>query len=208
MSFPRYPKYKDGGVDWLGQVVPAHWEIVMLGRLRFLCQIATGDKDTEDATDEGTYPFYVRSQTVERLDSFTVTWFPGRGHGTDRRGWRRCFRQGIGAALHHHAGATAPLLPSCIDNNMMVYVLSGFQQVSGRFLFHYLRENFYKVALEGGAKSTVDSLRRPDVQANLCGRCATGQRRTAAIVAFLDRSGRSPRSTPFVAQSSSGSSSC
>lgn len=26
MSFPRYPQYKDSGVDWLGQV-PAHWEV-------------------------------------------------------------------------------------------------------------------------------------------------------------------------------------
>jgi type I restriction enzyme S subunit len=26
MSFPRYPKYKDSGVEWLGQV-PEHWEV-------------------------------------------------------------------------------------------------------------------------------------------------------------------------------------
>jgi len=26
MSFPRYPQYKDSGVDWLGPV-PAHWEV-------------------------------------------------------------------------------------------------------------------------------------------------------------------------------------
>jgi type I restriction enzyme S subunit len=29
MSFPRYPKYKDSGVEWLGQV-PAHWELAPL----------------------------------------------------------------------------------------------------------------------------------------------------------------------------------
>jgi len=27
MSFPRYPKYKDSGVEWLGEV-PEHWEVV------------------------------------------------------------------------------------------------------------------------------------------------------------------------------------
>ena len=32
MSFPRYEKYKDSGVPWLGEV-PEHWEIVRLGRL-------------------------------------------------------------------------------------------------------------------------------------------------------------------------------
>jgi type I restriction enzyme S subunit len=29
MSFPRYPEYKDSGVEWLGKV-PAHWEIKKL----------------------------------------------------------------------------------------------------------------------------------------------------------------------------------
>ena len=27
MSFPRYPEYKDSGVEWLGKV-PAHWEVI------------------------------------------------------------------------------------------------------------------------------------------------------------------------------------
>ncbi|MEJ7809768.1 MAG: restriction endonuclease subunit S [Gemmatimonadaceae bacterium] len=31
MSFPRYPKYKDSGVEWLGEV-PAHWEVKRLKR--------------------------------------------------------------------------------------------------------------------------------------------------------------------------------
>ena len=30
MSFPRYHKYKDSGVEWLGQV-PAHWEVKRIG---------------------------------------------------------------------------------------------------------------------------------------------------------------------------------
>ena len=40
-------------------------------------------------------------------------------------------------------------------------MMNKFRNVSGPYLFHYFREHFYKVALEGGAKSTVDSLRRP-----------------------------------------------
>ena len=35
MSFPRYPAYKDSGVEWLGDV-PQHWEVV---RVRWLCEI-------------------------------------------------------------------------------------------------------------------------------------------------------------------------
>src|SRR5215210_3541168 len=29
MSFPRYPRYEDSGVEWLGEV-PAHWEVMRL----------------------------------------------------------------------------------------------------------------------------------------------------------------------------------
>lgn len=32
MSFQRYPKYKDSGVEWLGQV-PAHWDVIPLSRI-------------------------------------------------------------------------------------------------------------------------------------------------------------------------------
>ncbi len=32
MSFPPYPKYKDSGVEWLGEV-PEHWVIAKLGRI-------------------------------------------------------------------------------------------------------------------------------------------------------------------------------
>lgn len=32
MSLPRYPKYKDSGVEWLGQV-PEHWEVKRLAHL-------------------------------------------------------------------------------------------------------------------------------------------------------------------------------
>lgn len=35
MSFPRYPEYKDSGVEWLGGV-PAHWN---LRKMRWLCEI-------------------------------------------------------------------------------------------------------------------------------------------------------------------------
>jgi len=36
--------------------------------------------------------------------------------------------------------------------------------VGGRFFYFYLLTNFHKVALDGGAKSTVDSLRLPLIQ--------------------------------------------
>ena len=140
MSFPRYPKYKPSGVEWLGDV-PAHWEVK---KLRFLCDIQTGDRDTEHAVEHGPYPFFVRSQTVERIDtmSFDCEAVLTAGDGA-----------GVGKVFHHYSGP--------FDFHQRVYMLNNFRGVLGGFCFHYLKENFYKVALEGGAKSTVDSLRRP-----------------------------------------------
>ena len=47
-SFPRYPDYKDSGVEWLGEV-PAHWGI---GHSKHLAEFVNGDafKPTEWAT--------------------------------------------------------------------------------------------------------------------------------------------------------------
>ena len=55
MTFPRYERYKDSGIEWLGEV-PEHWEIK---RLKFLCKVQTGDKNTVNAIEDGVYPFFV-----------------------------------------------------------------------------------------------------------------------------------------------------
>jgi type I restriction enzyme S subunit len=131
---------KSSGIEWLGDV-PAHWEV---RRLKFICDVQTGDKDTENAVEEGQYPFFVRSQTVERIHSmsFDCEAVLTAGDGV-----------GVGKVFHYYNGP--------FDFHQRVYMMNNFREVSGPFLFHFLRENFFKVALEGGAKSTVDSLRRP-----------------------------------------------
>ncbi len=44
MTFPRYPEYKDSGLEWLGEV-PAHWEVVKLGYLAISKGGGTPPKD-------------------------------------------------------------------------------------------------------------------------------------------------------------------
>jgi type I restriction enzyme S subunit len=51
MSFPKYPRYKDSGVEWLGDV-PEHWTI---GPLKRLLQINNGADHKAVEADEG-YP--------------------------------------------------------------------------------------------------------------------------------------------------------
>ncbi len=131
---------KPSGVDWLGDV-PEGWGVK---RLRFLCKIETGTSDTQDANDDFEFPFFVRSQTVERISHFThdceAVMTSGDGAG-------------VGKIFHHFKGK--------FSAHQRVYIFTNFDGVSGEFFFNYLRANFFKVALEGGAKSTVDSLRRP-----------------------------------------------
>ena len=64
-KYQKYAEYKESGVEWLG-VIPKDW---CLKKLKYLCKVTTGSKDTVNAVEDGQYPFYVRSQTVERINS-------------------------------------------------------------------------------------------------------------------------------------------
>ena len=131
---------KDSGVAWLGEV-PRGWEIV---RLRFLCQITTGDMDTQDNNPNGEYPFYVRSEIVEKSDNYSfdneAVLMAGDGVGA-------------GKIFHYVNGKYG-----C---HQRVYSLTNFQDIHGEFLYFYLKEFFKRKIEEGGAKSTVDSVRLP-----------------------------------------------
>jgi len=134
---------KDSGVDWLGDV-PEHWKV---NRLKNLAYIKTGGKDTIDSVEEGAYPFFVRSQTMERINSYS---FDGEAILTAGDG------VGVGKVFHY---------VNCkFDYHQRVYKISNFRGVIGKFVFYYMRENFHKDALRLNAKSTVDSLRMPMFQ--------------------------------------------
>jgi type I restriction enzyme S subunit len=129
---------KDSGIPWLGQI-PRHWEVK---RLKYLCNVTTGGKDTVDAEPEGEFPFFVRSQTVERINSYS---FDGEAVLTAGDG------VGVGKVFHYYDGK--------LDFHQRVYLLHNFHHITGKFFFQYLRSLFHSVALGGQAKSTVDSLR-------------------------------------------------
>ena len=55
MSFPRYPEYKDSGVEWLGEV-PGHWNICALKRI---ADLKSGESITaEDIEEDGEFPVF------------------------------------------------------------------------------------------------------------------------------------------------------
>tara|TARA_B110001469_G_C9604139_1_gene300260 strand:- start:74 stop:1276 length:1203 start_codon:yes stop_codon:yes gene_type:complete len=138
--YKAYSEHQESGVEWLGEI-PKNWKVK---RLKHLCRVKTGAKDTQDSIEFGEYPFFVRSQTVERISSYSADCeaILTAGDGV-----------GVGKVFHHYKGK--------FDYHQRVYMLSSFHGITGRFLFYYLSNNFHKVALDGNAKSTVDSLRLP-----------------------------------------------
>ncbi len=52
MTYGKYPKYKDSGIEWLGEI-PEHWEV---RRLKYIAKIFNGKEC--DKLDSGQYPVY------------------------------------------------------------------------------------------------------------------------------------------------------
>jgi type I restriction enzyme S subunit len=68
MSFPRYPKYKDSGVEWLGQV-PEHWQVCALKRI---VRMQSGESITAEGIGEsGEYPVFGGNGLRGYTSSFT-----------------------------------------------------------------------------------------------------------------------------------------
>ena len=57
MSFPKYPKYKASGVEWLGEV-PEHWEVK---RLKRICNVFPSNVDKK--SQEGETPVVLCNYT-------------------------------------------------------------------------------------------------------------------------------------------------
>ena len=126
----------------LGEI-PEDWEVVCLGDL---ATIKTGSRNNQDKEANGAYPFFVRSETVERLNTFSydceAILVPGEG--------------GIGSIFHYIHGK--------FDAHQRVYVIRNFQNCSGKFVYLQMRQNFGAHAMENSVKATVDSLRLPTFQ--------------------------------------------
>ena len=136
-------KMKDSGVEWLGEI-PSEWGVM---RLRFLVDITTGNRDTQDADPEGEYPFYVRSPIVQRCNGYTFEG-PGIMMAGDGAGAGRIFHLATGRYAVHQR----------------VYRLYDFKGIDKTFLWYYLGVSFPNEMDKGSAQSTVPSVRLPMLQ--------------------------------------------
>jgi type I restriction enzyme S subunit len=117
------------------------WETKRLGEI---AHIKTGSRNNEDKVTDGHYPFFVRSEFVERIDTFSydceAILVPGEGR--------------IGEIFHYMQGR--------FDVHQRVYAITRFApEVCGRFVYFHMAMQFGSWAMQNTVKATVDSLRLP-----------------------------------------------
>ncbi|MEQ1546295.1 restriction endonuclease subunit S [Methyloglobulus sp.] len=137
MSVELKPRYKQTEVG----VIPEDWDLDFIDNI---AHITTGSKNTQDREADGQYPFFVRSQTVERINSYS---FDGEAVLTAGDG------VGTGKVFHYINGK--------FDAHQRVYRMSGFsERINGYYFYLYFSNHFYNRIMQMTAKSSVDSVRR------------------------------------------------
>jgi len=116
------------------------WEVEPVKNIATIC---TGAKNTQDKIDDGTFPFFVRSQIIEKINSYS---FDGEailvaGDGV-----------GTGKVIHYFNGK--------FDFHQRVYKISDFKRfINGFYFYLYFKNNFLNRIMQMTAKSSVDSVR-------------------------------------------------
>lgn len=136
----RLPGFEGEPPSPNGSAVPG-WKTVKLGDV---ADIRTGKRNGEEQKEDGLYPFFVRSQEVHRIDSYS---FDGEAIIVPGEG-------GIGSIFHYINGK--------FDYHQRVYKISDFpESICCKYVYFYMRHFFGKYALRNTVKATVDSLRLP-----------------------------------------------
>jgi len=120
--------------------IPVEWDIA---RIDEHASINTGSKNTEDKQDDGEYPFFVRSQEIERIPSYS---YDGEAVLTAGDG------VGTGKVFHYIKGR--------FDAHQRVYRITDFSdRLNGLYFFYQFSSRFYNRIMSMTAKSSVDSVR-------------------------------------------------
>ncbi len=146
--------------------LPNDWDVE---RVRNLADISTGSRNTQDRVEDGAYPFFVRSATVERINSYS---FDGEAVLTAGDG------VGTGKIFHYIKGK--------FDIHQRVYKMSDFsERLNGRFFFLVFSTRFYDRIMSLTAKSSVDSVRM-EMIANMLIPLPSADEQTAIAAVLTD----------------------
>ncbi len=129
-------KYKQTEIG----LIPSDWKVDFI---KNIAQIKTGSRNTQDRLENGLYPFFVRSQTIERINSYC---YDGEAILTAGDG------VGVGKVIHY--------VNEKFDCHQRVYRISDFKSnINGYYFYLYFSNNFYNRIMQMTAKSSVDSVR-------------------------------------------------
>jgi len=116
------------------------WEVKKMGEI---ADIKTGNKDTQNKVDNGMYPFFVRSNTVEKINTYS---YDGEAILTSGDG------VGVGKNFHYVKGK--------FDFHQRVYSIRNFKKgYDGKYVYNIFSEKFYDRVIRLSAKNSVDSVR-------------------------------------------------
>lgn len=122
-------------------LIPEDWDITYIEKE---CKVGTGSKNTQDKEESGKYPFYVRSEKIERINTYSynceAVLTAGDGVGT-------------GKVFHYVNGK--------FEVHQRVYIINEFSdKLDGLFFYLYFSNNFLERIKTMTAKSSVDSVRK------------------------------------------------
>lgn len=145
-----------------------NWEKKKIG---LICSISTGKSNTQDKIDNGKYPFYVRSATIERSSKYLydeeATLTVGDGVGT-------------GKVFHYVNGK--------YDLHQRCYRMFNFKNTHAKYFYYFFSSHFYNRVKRMSAKNSVDSVRMnmiSDMIINLP--CLEEQTKIADFLSAFDR---------------------
>ena len=121
-------------------LIPDDWEVK---EIKDFADVTTGNKNTQDAVENGKYPFYVRSPIVERINDYS---FDSEGIITAGDG------VGTGKVFHYAKGK--------FGLHQRAYLIHNFKDVEPKYFYFNFSKNFYERVHSMTAKSSVDSVRR------------------------------------------------
>ena len=151
---------------------PEFSETWIIDKLGDLVEISTGKKDTKDKVENGTYPFFVRSQNIEKINSYS---FDGEAILTAGDG------VGVGKVFHY--------INRKFDYHQRVYKISNFSKnINGRYIYEYFKLNFIREVTKYTAKTSVDSVRMDMIaNMNIMHPCFLEQEKIASFFSLIDK---------------------
>ena len=120
---------------------------VKFAQIGDICTVGTGSGNRQDATEDGQYPFFVRSKEVLLNDNYEfdeeAILIPGEG--------------GIGDIFHYYKGKYA-----LHQRTYRIHPTS--DEINTKFLYYYMFANFKKFILMKAVSATVTSIRKPMIE--------------------------------------------